>query len=197
MLEDSMTTNMRRTVTYGGVSFTLVLEGSDPANLIARHPVLYAGDRIGILLVREGTESVRATSDMSGDLRRFDQAGDRAGNEREALRWMLGEWLNRQTATADPNPALVGIDPLEPRGGQVIPDPRASAPPTAIPCDLTLRDWFAGQALNAMSAKDDGDYNPDDRRHGVPKREAEWIAIAAYRIADAMMAERAKQEGRA
>jgi len=183
MLEDSMTTNVSRTITYGGVGFALVLEGSDPANIIARHPVLYAGDRIGILLMREGTEAVRAASEVRGDLRQFDQAGDRASNEREALRWVLGEWLNRQTAVADPdpNPALVGIDPLEPRGGQVVPDPRASVPPMAIPYDLTLRDWFAGMVLAGFWA------------HPTMTGDAEQNAEMAYAAADAMLAERAKR----
>lgn len=55
---------------------------------------------------------------------------------------------------------------------------------------MALRDWFAGQALSAMSAKDDGDYSLGARNRGEPERDAKWIASAAYRIADAMLAAR-------
>ena len=41
---------------------------------------------------------------------------------------------------------------------------------------MTLRDWFAGQALTSMETTDCTDY--------------EEIAAEAYRIADAMLAER-------
>jgi hypothetical protein len=59
---------------------------------------------------------------------------------------------------------------------------------------MTLRDWFAGQALAAMSdVRDDGDYSEMTRDAGRPELEARWIATAAYRIADAMMAERGKK----
>jgi hypothetical protein len=48
---------------------------------------------------------------------------------------------------------------------------------------MTLRDWFAGQAIMGMVQ----DYNDT-------AREAKWYAADAYDIADAMLAERAKTE---
>ncbi len=46
---------------------------------------------------------------------------------------------------------------------------------------MSLRDWFAGQALSALVRYDDGCFIPS-------------YATDAYRIADAMLAERAKKE---
>jgi hypothetical protein len=61
------------------------------------------------------------------------------------------------------------------------------------PPEMTLRDWFAGQALAAMpDIKSDGDYSPLAQASNYPTRDAAWAAIAAYRIADAMLAERLK-----
>lgn len=57
---------------------------------------------------------------------------------------------------------------------------------------MMLRDWFAGQALAGMTIIDDGDYSKDAHAYGTPSRKAEFYARAAYRIADAMLAERAK-----
>jgi hypothetical protein len=51
---------------------------------------------------------------------------------------------------------------------------------------MTLRDWFAGQALTAIPLKDDGKRTPHEDR----KQEAMWVATAAYRYADAMLAAR-------
>lgn len=48
---------------------------------------------------------------------------------------------------------------------------------------MSLRDWFAGQALTGILA------------HGSVGNHAD-IASNAYRFADAMLAERAKPEGR-
>lgn len=52
---------------------------------------------------------------------------------------------------------------------------------------MTLRDWFAGQALAAMDLFDDGAFS-----QGAMERDALWAASAAYRYADAMLAERSK-----
>ena len=51
---------------------------------------------------------------------------------------------------------------------------------------MTLRDWFAGQALNGVvyMSKDDSDALED---------RAAYIAEACYQIADAMLAERARK----
>ena len=66
---------------------------------------------------------------------------------------------------------------------------------------MTLRDWFAGQALKgiiehlswveliAMHMEEDG----EDKREPTPQQEwavKEGIAKAAYKLADAMLAER-------
>ena len=47
---------------------------------------------------------------------------------------------------------------------------------------MTLRDWFAGQALNGWVAR--------ERTDGVPKYAAEYV----YQLADAMIVEREKQQ---
>lgn len=55
------------------------------------------------------------------------------------------------------------------------------------PTGMTLRDWFAGQALGIMNtALDQGYWSPGEN----PNKE---IAEAAYQIADAMIAEREKE----
>lgn len=70
----------------------------------------------------------------------------------------------------------------------------------AFPIDVTvqnpgmsLRDWFAGQALSAMQVKDDGSYSNEDRKRNYDENQAGWYAKAAYRIADAMLAVRSKE----
>lgn len=50
---------------------------------------------------------------------------------------------------------------------------------------ISLRDWFAGQALMAMELRDDGK-RPS---HGTSP-EFKWVASAAYKYADAMLAAR-------
>lgn len=55
---------------------------------------------------------------------------------------------------------------------------------------MTLRDYFAGQALSAMEIKDDSSYSKIDFSHDFPSRNAANHAVAAYRIADAMIAAR-------
>lgn len=57
---------------------------------------------------------------------------------------------------------------------------------------MELRDWFAGQALAGMAHKDDGDFSEIARKQNMPDLNAQWAASAAYRIADAMLAARAK-----
>lgn len=49
---------------------------------------------------------------------------------------------------------------------------------------MTLRDHYAGQALSALLTRD-----------GLSTRTEEGSAATAYRIADAMLAARAKREG--
>lgn len=61
---------------------------------------------------------------------------------------------------------------------------------------MTLRDYFAGQALAAMDPKHDGQYSPNGLARGEATQEASWLSASAYRHADAMLAERAKREGR-
>jgi hypothetical protein len=53
---------------------------------------------------------------------------------------------------------------------------------------MSLRDWFAGQALVAIS-----DYAPLGNPVGIGAREhAKTLAVHAYAIADAMLSERQK-----
>jgi hypothetical protein len=70
-----------------------------------------------------------------------------------------------------------------------------SAFPSAPACyepefGMTLRDWFAGQALTAIPLRDDGKRTPHEDR----KQEAMWVATAAYRYADAMI--KAREESK-
>ena len=58
---------------------------------------------------------------------------------------------------------------------------------------MTLRDYFAGQALAAMTLEGDGRYSHADHNEGKPTRDAELAARAAYRHADAMLAQREKE----
>jgi hypothetical protein len=55
---------------------------------------------------------------------------------------------------------------------------------------MTLRDYFAGQALAAIPLRDDGKRAPHEDR----KQEAMWVATAAYRYADAML--KAREESK-
>jgi len=54
-------------------------------------------------------------------------------------------------------------------------------------CGMTLRDHFAGLAMSAMTLKDDGQRPSDGGRADM---ECKWVAKAAYRYADAMIAAR-------
>ncbi len=58
---------------------------------------------------------------------------------------------------------------------------------------MSLRDWFAGQALCAMELKNDSQFSQNDHNSGLPLKFSAWAASAAYRIADAMLA--ARKEG--
>jgi hypothetical protein len=82
------------------------------------------------------------------------------------------------------------IDPVNPTTKEVTVDPDCiiskgwgSAPepdqaPEPTPSDMTLRDWFAAHALATLA---NARYSEDD------------VATVAYRIADAMMAERERR----
>jgi hypothetical protein len=55
---------------------------------------------------------------------------------------------------------------------------------------MSLRDWFAGQALAGMVIPDDGKFSLENWRDSLPKRHARNRAEIAYRHADAMIAAR-------
>ena len=59
-----------------------------------------------------------------------------------------------------------------------------------MPETLTLRDWFAGQALAGMRDLRGGYFSTQDLESGHADRVATWAAEAAYRYADAMLVER-------
>lgn len=66
-------------------------------------------------------------------------------------------------------------------------DPNMSDPRNRISCGgMTLRDWFAGQALAGLRGGLSGGYVPDSA-------ECEEAATVAFRIADAMLAARGAQ----
>ena len=53
---------------------------------------------------------------------------------------------------------------------------------------MTLRDWFAGQALSVMAGMQIG--------HGLPREEiARVVSEAAFMLADAMLTERNRTNG--
>lgn len=62
--------------------------------------------------------------------------------------------------------------------------PHSSGPHIAKRDGMTLRDYFAGQALAGKLASD----NPG----GIDRGYAAQVAVQAYWVADAMLAERAK-----
>ena len=59
---------------------------------------------------------------------------------------------------------------------------------------ITKRELFAAMAMQGLSAhmKWSGSYSELDRRDKRPETEARWIAIAAVRYADALIAELSK-----
>jgi hypothetical protein len=61
--------------------------------------------------------------------------------------------------------------------------------PNGIPSGMTLRDWFAGQAMPTAMQRE----ATDAEGYSLPLAEwPAWRAAYAYRMADAMLAERAK-----
>jgi hypothetical protein len=60
---------------------------------------------------------------------------------------------------------------------------------------MSLRDWFAGQVLPAIvAATSAGSHHPMAHQRGV-KTLVQAMAVDAYDLADAMLAERSKAEG--
>jgi hypothetical protein len=57
---------------------------------------------------------------------------------------------------------------------------------------MTLRDWFAGQALAGMMANQ-AMLNATLRKTQTGESVADWTAKGAYAVADAMLAERERQ----
>ena len=55
---------------------------------------------------------------------------------------------------------------------------------------MTLRDYFAAQAMAGLHLKWDGAYSAADRNRGDHLQDAKWVAAAAYRYADAMLVAR-------
>ena len=53
-------------------------------------------------------------------------------------------------------------------------------------CGMTLRDWFAGMAMQGLIASPRGPINGQDATD-------KWYAEAAYMVADAMIQERSKE----
>lgn len=58
---------------------------------------------------------------------------------------------------------------------------------------MTMRAYIATAALSNMEMKHDGRYNNADRSSGFPELEAKWLATAAVRYADALIAELGKE----
>lgn len=67
------------------------------------------------------------------------------------------------------------------------PDPLQPMQKALLLRGMTLRDWFAGQALVGMRLPWPGD-------HGHHKNFAEHAADSAYKVADAMLAERQRRQ---
>lgn len=60
------------------------------------------------------------------------------------------------------------------------------------PDGMTLRDWFAGQALAGAVANLDGPRAISDAMSGI--NPSETLAVGCYAIADAMLAERERED---
>ena len=63
-------------------------------------------------------------------------------------------------------------------------------PHGALYSGMTLRDYFAGQALMQMLLRPDWNYTESERQEGQPKSDAAGVASTVYRYADAMLAAR-------
>ncbi len=72
------------------------------------------------------------------------------------------------------------------------PHNEAAFPTYRYGCDgMSLRDWFAGQTLAGMLAHPQADYAPfGNPSSGIAG--TDMLAREAYRLADAMLAERSK-----
>jgi hypothetical protein len=55
---------------------------------------------------------------------------------------------------------------------------------------MTLRDWFAGQALSGIRELQGNYVSDSDQERRTAERRAVWAAEAAYRYADAMLGQR-------
>ena len=75
-----------------------------------------------------------------------------------------------------------------PDGGPAFPMQVHSSPGSTVWDGMALRDWFAGQTLNGWLANFGA-----DTRHPVAMGLAGQVALDAYALADAMLAERAKE----
>ena len=64
------------------------------------------------------------------------------------------------------------------------------------PPTITLRDYFAGQALAAVAAPlaQQSDLEPDELLMMTPAQQAQRYAEDCYTVADAMMAARVKEQ---
>lgn len=58
--------------------------------------------------------------------------------------------------------------------------------PTPLAPGMNLRDWFAGMALQGIVKSLEDDFQKD-KQHSAP---AQFFAIAAYAIADALLTQR-------
>lgn len=78
-----------------------------------------------------------------------------------------------------------------PENPQAFPHLQAYDPSVSyVATGMTLRDWFAGQALAALSLRADWNFHPSEIEGGAHIRDAQGVARAAYRYADAMLATR-------
>jgi hypothetical protein len=59
---------------------------------------------------------------------------------------------------------------------------------------MTLRDWFAGQALSGIDGLRAHYVSNREQERDEAERRAAWAAAAAYRYADAMLEERESHE---
>lgn len=64
----------------------------------------------------------------------------------------------------------------------------------SIKTDSARREYFAIMALQTMSLKNDGEYSDHELESGTAQCEAEWVASAAVRYADALIAELNKEK---